>query len=363
MRIEGSTMRRAVTIAIIAVAGLVAIVVLFLVVSTITAFRPDDELPVEALQGATTRGVAGDTLSVLTWNIGYGGLGAEADFVLDGGTMGRPRAASDVESNLAGVRQVVASSPADVLLLQEVDTRASRSYRLNEVEMLSEVRSGDAAWFALNYRAMFVPYPLRSPLGRVKSGLLTLSEYDATSATRLQLPGSYSWPLKLFYPTRCAVLVRIPSDVPGVDWCLINVHLSAYDSGGVLRAQQLDYVRDLMEGLYAEGHRVVVGGDWNSLFPGVDLDDFGPYTTAEEDLTWVQRIPDSWTPPRWQWAYDPASATCRTLEKPYVEGENLTVIIDGFLISPNLRVDDVEGLGLGFEYSDHDPVLVTVSAR
>ena len=205
-------MRRALKIAIIVVASLVGIFVLFLLVSTIGAYRPADSEPVEALQNATGARVAGDTLSVLTWNIGYGGLGAEADFVLDGGTMGRPRAAADVEENLEGIREVVESSAANVLLLQEVDLRATRSYRTNEVEMLRGLRPGNAAWFALNYRAIFVPYPLSSPLGAVKSGLLTLSEYEAASVDRLQLPGSYSWPLNLFYPTRCAL--RPGSRVP-----------------------------------------------------------------------------------------------------------------------------------------------------
>jgi hypothetical protein len=35
--------------------------------------------------------------------------------------------------------------------------------------------------------------------------------------------------------------------------------------------------------------------------------------------------------------------------------------IDGFLVSPNVDVASVKTLDLGFEYSDHNPVLLTVS--
>lgn len=282
---------------------------------------------------------------------------------MDGGTMGRPRSAADVEENLSGIQDFVQSSSADVVLLQEVDRVANRSYRIDEVEMLREARPGDAVWFALNYKVFFIPYPLRSPLGRVRSGLLNLSSYAADEVIRLQLPGQYPWPLRLFYPTRCAVVLRIPGTVPGSDWYLLNVHLSAYDTGGKLRSRQLDAIRELMTSLYEDGHRVLVGGDWNSLFPGVDIDDFGDYTTSEEDLSWIRRIPGDWTPAGWQWAYDSENPTCRTLDKPYIPGENLRIIIDGFLVSPNVEVASVQGFDLGFEPSDHNPVLLSVRAR
>ena len=108
---------------------------------------------------------------------------------------------------------------------------------------------------------------------------------------------------------------------------------------------------------------MVVGGDWNSMFPGTGKEDFGSYTTSEENLFWVQTIPEGWTPDDWQWCYDADVPTARTLEQPYKAGENFTCIIDGFLVSPNLRVDEVQGYNLRFEHSDHNPVAITVSIR
>ena len=36
-------------------------------------------------------------------------------------------------------------------------------------------------------------------------------------------------------------------------------------------------------------------------------------------------------------------------------------VIDGFFLSPNVRVDSVETVDLGFENSDHNPVLLRVT--
>lgn len=36
-------------------------------------------------------------------------------------------------------------------------------------------------------------------------------------------------------------------------------------------------------------------------------------------------------------------------------------VIDGFIISPNVELLDVETLDLGFENSDHNPVIISFS--
>lgn len=42
--------------------------------------------------------------------------------------------------------------------------------------------------------------------------------------------------------------------------------------------------------------------------------------------------------------------------KKYVEGENFVTIIDGFIVSPNVEIVNVQGKDLKFENSDHNPV-------
>lgn len=220
---------------------------------------------------------------------------------------------------------------------------------------------GYLSWFAQNYKAIFVPSPLKEPLGKMDSGIMTISRFRAAEAVRLQLPGSYSWPVRIFHLKRCALLTRIPSKAAGKDWCLINLHLSAFDDG-TLRSQQLSFVKNLMLSLYGDGHYVVVGGDWNSIFPEIGKEHFAPYSTSEEDLFWIQRIPEHWTPESWNWSFDQAIPTCRSNEKPYKAGENFTTIIDGFLTSPNLEVRQVISHNLEFVHSDHNPVIVVLQS-
>ena len=40
---------------------------------------------------------------------------------------------------------------------------------------------------------------------------------------------------------------------------------------------------------------------------------------------------------------------------------NYTTIIDGFIVSPNITVEEVRGLDLGFAITDHQPVIATLS--
>ena len=46
-----------------------------------------------------------------------------------------------------------------------------------------------------------------------------------------------------------------------------------------------------------------------------------------------------------------------------MEKESFQAVIDGFLLSPNVQLEEVEGLNLGFENSDHNPVKMTISMK
>jgi hypothetical protein len=46
-----------------------------------------------------------------------------------------------------------------------------------------------------------------------------------------------------------------------------------------------------------------------------------------------------------------------------VPGENYVTTIDGYIVSPNVEVLEVNGYDLGFEYTDHQPVRLGVQAR
>ena len=337
------------------------IVLVLLLFFIITEYRPDAVSSLSPVKDSSARESAHGGLRLLSWNIGYAGLDKEMDFFMEGGEMTRAPLERQRISLDAVIEEISFQEP-DICFLQEVDTESKRTFRVDQLYTAVSGLSGYETYYALNFKSPFVPVPVSSPIGRVESGIAVFSRFPASTAERYQLPGSYGWPVKMFHLKRCALLTRIPSPVEGKDWCLINVHLTAYGDGGQ-RLQQLAFLKDMILNLYNEGHFVVVGGDWNSLMPGAPKDHFGSYTTAEEHLFWVQKLPADWTPVDWQWCYDLDIPTSRSLEQPYKNGENFTALIDGFLVSPNLRVDEVRGFDFGFDYTDHNPVAITVSIR
>ena len=278
------------------------------------------------------------TYTLFLWNIGFAGLGSESDFFYDGGKMVRsPKELN--EKYWKGIQQVIHSAMDenhDFFLLQEVDVNSKRSRGMNQVEQLSEIKQYSSA-FAYNYKVKHVPLQLLNPLGRVQSGLLNLSKYEVKEAIRYQLPGSYSWPNKLFFLRRCVLLQRLPLSDTNKELVIVNAHLSAYDDGS-LKIQEMEYLKKLILSEFEKGNYVIVGADWNQTPQSEEIQDF---------------LPD------WTFAYDADIPTNRSLEAAYNK-DSTTKIIDYFLVSPNCTVDSVETKDLEFAYSDHQPVKMKV---
>ncbi|HAK44524.1 MAG TPA: hypothetical protein DCO79_01195 [Spirochaeta sp.] len=346
----------------IIISAVAAILLLTLLFFVITEYRPEQNTVLSPVYGSEAENAAPGGMRILSWNIGYCGLDSQMDFFMEGGTSTAPSPLKNQRESLDEVIAFIDRQEADICMIQEIESGSKRSFRVDQVYTASSALKNYEIYYALNFKSPFVPVPVKAPIGKVESGIALMSRFSVDAAERRQLPGSFSWPVKIFHLKRCALISSIPSPVEGKNWYIINVHLTAYGDGG-MRQLQLDYLKKLITDLYSEGHYVVVGGDWNSMFPGTGKDAFGDYTTAEEHLFWLQSIPDGWTPENWQWCYDSEVPTSRTLEQPYKAGENFTCIIDGFLVSPNLRVDEVEAYNLRFEHSDHNPTAITVSIR
>jgi endonuclease/exonuclease/phosphatase family metal-dependent hydrolase len=338
-----------VALAALAFAGLVAWLWL-------TDYKPPQVVTLE-VQGAGREGAPAE-LSLLTWNIGYAGLGAEQDFFLDGGTHGWPRP-QEVKRYLAGITGYLRDHPADVVLLQEVDRGSKRIHFVNEVAAIVRALPGYAWVFARNYDVAFVPVPPTSPMGRVVAGQMTLSRWRPTTAERHALPGAYGFLVQLVQLDRCFILERIPAP-GGREWVVINTHNSAFDAGQ-LRQQQLGYIKQVMTREYRKGNYVVVGGDWNLILPGVDPD--AAFAHSEPRPEFYLPFPEDWTPAGWRWAYDATVPSNRSVSRPWRPGENYLTVIDGFLVSPNVEVHEVRTDDLGFASSDHQPVRVRLRAR
>ncbi|WP_240792588.1 endonuclease [Bacillus thuringiensis] len=68
------------------------------------------------------------------------------------------------------------------------------------------------------------------------------------------------------------------------------------------------------------------------------------------------RFPQDFTERGFQWAVDSFVWTVRDNRTAYVKGKRFVTIIDGFLISSNVEILQVNGYDLQFIHGDHNPV-------
>ena len=109
---------------------------------------------------------------------------------------------------------------------------------------------------------------------------------------------------------------------------------------------------------YEKGNYVVAGGDWNINPPGFHP---GLVKTGDwADLAHGAFMSENDLPPGWKWVRDPTVPTNRLLIEPYWKSRTPVTVIDFFIVSPNVNVLDVKTEDLGFENSDHNPVVMSV---
>lgn len=341
-------------VVVVAAAGLIGYL-------TITEFKPADTEQVEIASKQSQTAFYGDSFSVLGWNIGYAALGEESDFFMDGGKQTRPDSVAIVDKNMTGICETISTANADFVLLQEVDAGSARSYNVQEVEALSSQAQGSfytsygESAFAKNYSCPFVPIPW-PPLGKVESGLLTLSSYTLAEATRISLPCPFSWPLRIANLKRCLLVTRVPIASSERELVLVNLHLEAYDDGEGKIAQTKQLL-DFLSEEYEKGNYVVAGGDWNQVFP----DTLNAYPNEHPELWSPGVLSQSDLGEGWRFCWDASTPTCRLLNQPYDSDDTENTqyyVIDGFLISPNLELVQVQTVDAGFACSDHNPVRV-----
>lgn len=349
-------MKKALKIILIVLLVLVVLVAALLIWLSATALDPETE-GVTLTPGESTATFApGDTVSVLSWNTGYAALGEESDFFMDGGKQTRPESRNIVEKNLDGIVARISQTGADFTFLQEVDSGSQRSYGVMETEKIQSAL-GLTSVYARNYKCPFVPYPI-PPIGKVSSGVMTLSSAPIGEAERVALPSPFTWPVSTANLKRCLLVSYI--DLEGTDkqLVLVNLHLEAYDDGEG-KAAQTKLLNEFIQSEYEKGNYVIAGGDFNQTFPGA----LEQYPIKNAELWTPGVLDDSMLPDGWHFAYDAGTPTCRLLNEPYDPASANTqfYVIDGFILSPNVTLNTVETLDAGFTYADHNPVLLNVT--
>lgn len=288
------------------------------------------------------------TLTLLTWNIGYGGMGKSMDYYFDGGTRVNPTE-TEFNNNYEGILKFLGKNATDVNLLQEVDIKSQRSY-FNDMGAGVMNILGGSNFFSANYKNPYVPFPLKSPIGTVHGGLFTSTRLTPDLVQKVPLPSENDWPKSLFNLKRNVLEIRM--NYKGKELIIGNIHNSAFDKGDV-RDKQLKAIADRYMDEYSKGNYVILGGDFNMMFPGTEMEGFYPKTK-------MLNMNAELFPSNWNFVFDGKKPTNRDASVPYNPSVSGLSIIDGFILSPNVKLMSIKVHDLGFEYSDHQPISIKV---
>ncbi|MBQ9041715.1 MAG: endonuclease [Eggerthellaceae bacterium] len=352
-------------VGVVLVAAIV-VVVGYLVYLETTYYRIADDTAIEVENNPNATLRTGTAYSAATYNIGFGAYTPDYTFFMDEGiladgtaTVGEHSTAvsrESVEACTNGAVETLEGLGADFMLLQEVDTDSTRSYQVNQKAALESAFPDFSSTFAPNFHSGYLAYPFGDPHGVVNAGLLVLGDAHVDSATRRSYPIDEAFPTKFFDLDRCFLVERLPV-VGGKELVLINNHMSAYDEGGLIRAQQLDLLTGILEAESAAGNYVIVGGDWNHALCGSET----MYESGFQVPPWVSTFDESLLPTGFSIVRADnieTVPTCRNNDVPYEKGYTYTVTVDGFVVSDNVKAT-ARNIDTGFAYSDHNPVLLT----
>lgn len=333
-------------------AVIVLAVLSYLMYVILSYHRVEDNLTLEIEGNATGTAPVNAELSLLTYNIGFGAYSADYSFFMDGGEHSRAFSKDAVISNTNGVLKVIDAENPDLVLLQEVDTDGTRSYHVNQKNLISEKLQKFDSVFAENYDSPYFLYPPNEPIGANKSGLLTLSGFSIESSIRRSLPVENSF--NKYFDLDRAYSVSVIKTDSGKDLVIYNVHLSAYTSDGTIAEDQLKILSEDMLEQYEKGNYIIAAGDFNKDMLG---DSSKYFKRAEGEYNWAAPFNNALLPDGIKSYTGSNVPTCRNADSPFRgDGTDFVLSVDGVLVSDNVEVLSCETVDTSFAYSDHNPV-------
>lgn len=344
-------MKIAVKLVIFLCGSLIIISLLLLTFFTVTAYEPMKEIKLTDISNNREINQKKlNTLKILSWNI------SKAIYHKRRKITNKEKPFSIVD-NLNNIINTLNQEKADVYLIQGVDKHSSQSSYINQVNRLVKAMPEYNAYFSTNHKAVFIPYPIYSPIGKTHSGILTLTDPISIYTKRYSLPQEKSWFNRLFEQNDCISLVKIPTKKENRYWCIINVHLSFDKHSHKELNSKLNFIKEFALKLYNDGNYVICGGDWNlniinmESLSGKDNKNNIANKTNNNALT--DAIPQNWL-----WAYDLITPSYKSTPKMSHETTR-----DGFLLSPNINLIEVKALDLDFSNSPHNPVYIKVRTK
>jgi endonuclease/exonuclease/phosphatase family metal-dependent hydrolase len=197
-----------------------------------------------------------DTLSVMTYNIGY----------LSGMTNNLAVETSDslYDANLSKATSLLLRNRPHIIGFQEIDISADRSYNRNQLDSLGTALRYHQAYTSVNWDKRYVPFPywpIKYHFGKVVSaqGILSMYPMQDYSTIVLRKPINSTFYENAFYIDRLVQLTELK--VGERKLMVMNVHLEAFDAD--TRNIQAQVVAELYAE-YKDRLPVILMGDFNS---------------------------------------------------------------------------------------------------
>lgn len=292
---------------------------------------------------------------LLSWNVGFFGMDKNIDFFMDGGKMVFPISQKQVEENISKAIEEIKKENPDIINLQEVDKYSKRTGFMDQVKILNEKFKQNSI-FAYNMKVKFVPYPI-PPLGQMETGIYSSSKKEILNPERHQLPIAFKYPVRLSNFKRAFTVSY--SNINGSDkkLVLLNAHLDAYDdekSG--FKKKQTEEILNFMKKEREKGNYVILSADFNQNLKMLNKDEMEkiPSNLWRASNFDTELLSDKFK------LLHPNKNTARLNNKPYKKGSENTYyyIIDGFVVSDNIKVNEIKVNDLDFQNSDHNPVVL-----
>jgi endonuclease/exonuclease/phosphatase family metal-dependent hydrolase len=273
--------------------------------------------PVEVLCPSDTKQIdPSKPIKILTWNIQFL-AGKNYIFfydAIDGSGKDEAPSLADTKITLSEVVRIIKDEDPDLVLLQEVDVDAKRTYHQDQVALIQNEIGEKFPCVSSTYywKAGFVPH--YKIMGSIGMKLVTFSKYKIDKAERHSL-GEFPANIivRQFRPKR-AILDNFLPTIAGDTFHVLTTHLEAYAQGSDLMQNQVKLTSQLLQKIEREKAMWILGGDFNLLMPGR--------------------------------SYTDLSVTQRSL---YQENSELKVLTDPFKVLPTL--EDVNGANRSKWYS------------
>ncbi len=297
------------------------------------------------------------TYTIGTYNVGFGAYLPDYSFFMDGGKYSRCYSGESGANAIKGAAGLSLKYEPDFMMFQEVDRDATRSYHVNQENLITDIFKNYYKTFAVNYDSAYLFYPFSEPIGASYSGIVSYSKYEITDSLRRSLPISTGFS-KFLDLDRCYSINHIKVE-NGKELVLINVHLSAYGNSDEIREGQLNMLFGDMKKEMKKGNYIICGGDFNHDLKADEKD-------SDNCESWAYPFPRSKMPEGVRFAMDELDEETikkmpesnRNNDTEYIPGKTYVCTLDGFIVSDNVELKGYQIVDTGYAYSDHQPVFM-----